>query len=67
MVRSKGVSALASLDVMILHFFFFPAVLLLCLLDAAFARANDYSWGGPGPSTDRVDPNTENGEQLFVK
>ncbi|CAK6974950.1 complement C1q-like protein 2 [Scomber scombrus] len=40
------------------------AVVLLCLLEAVFAQANDYTWGGPGEDKngkDRaVDPNTDN-------
>ncbi|XP_022616178.1 complement C1q-like protein 4 [Seriola dumerili] len=36
------------------------AIVLLCLLESALVRANDYSWGGPGKSTEGIDPNTEN-------
>ncbi|XP_076591395.1 complement C1q-like protein 4 [Chaetodon auriga] len=38
------------------------AIVLLCLLEAAFVQAADYSWTGPGQSTENrgVDPNTEN-------
>lgn len=54
-------------------FYFFallpPVVVLLCLLEAAFIQANDYSWGGPGRSTEDgdVDQNTENGEFSLKK
>ncbi|KAE8295560.1 C1q-related factor C1q and tumor necrosis factor-related protein 14 [Larimichthys crocea] len=34
------------------------AIVLLCLLEAAFIQANDYSWGGPGANR-VIDPTTE--------
>uniref|UniRef100_UPI0037E7EC9E complement C1q-like protein 2 n=1 Tax=Semicossyphus pulcher TaxID=241346 RepID=UPI0037E7EC9E len=38
-----------------------PALVLLCLLELAFAQTKDYSWGGPGSAGNgAVDPNTEN-------
>lgn len=43
---------------------FFPAIVLLCLLKGVFVQADEnYTWGGPGGSTD-TDPNTANGESL---
>ncbi|GLD65641.1 complement C1q-like protein 4 [Lates japonicus] len=38
------------------------AIVLLCLLESALVRANDYSWGGPGKTSENraVDPATEN-------
>ncbi|KAM9359158.1 caprin-2-like [Symphorus nematophorus] len=38
------------------------AIVLLCLLEAAFTQANDYSWMGPGKTTktEGVNPKTEN-------
>lgn len=45
--------------------FVFSAFALLCLLKAVFVLAEKrYTWGGPGSSTDTVDPNTENGEEV---
>lgn len=41
------------------------AFVLLCLLKAVVVLAEtSYTWGGPGSSTDTVDPNTENGEEF---
>lgn len=40
----------------------FPAIVLLCLLEGVLVQADiNYTWGGPGGSTD-PDPNTANGE-----
>lgn len=50
----------------LLHLFalFLPAIVLLCLLKGVSVQADkDYTWGGPGGSTD-TDPNTANGESL---
>lgn len=46
---------------------FFPAIVLLCLLKGVFLQADkNYTWGGPGGSTD-TDPNTANGEESSRK
>lgn len=46
-----------------------PAIVFLCLLEAAFVQASDYSWTGPGKNKENegVDPNTENGERFLRK
>lgn len=54
----------AQLDSPASSVFAFSAVALACLLKAVFVLADkSYTWGGPGSSTDTVDPNTENGEE----
>lgn len=48
---------------------FLLALVLLCLLEAAFVQAIDYSWTGPGKNTENpraVDPNSDNGERLRI-
>lgn len=42
-----------------------PAIVLLCLLQAAFGQG-DYSWNGPGFKDMGNDPNAGNGEELWV-
>lgn len=51
---------------LVLHLFFSPlsAIVLLCLLEAAFA--NIYTWNGPGRVISDPDPNAASGEELWV-
>lgn len=47
--------------------FLLPALVLLCLLEAALVQAGSYSWGGPGTNSDNGDPSPENGERFIYK